>query len=316
MRRLTLAITVLFCSGSALGQTLDQVRRDISRSLQESRFALPLKTLVDASTELTLGGARFDFDDGTEVRTFVLPYARTHDVLGEDRPGLYTEASLGVAVESVDVDDIYAGALPSLVTSVDSTSTVVSLLAGVGPSFTLAEGLTLTPLVVADAASIENDAEYAGPGANATAALLDGIALNWSALTLGGGVAARLEWTRPLPRELEFRAIGRYDSRWIETVRTDDPAQEFSARSQFATLRADLTGPTGLALADATLRWRLFAGYKRFLEGDLYATRGFGEGGAGLELNGMPWGGSINGRVGIVFGDGVEGVLFGAGITF
>jgi hypothetical protein len=135
-------------------------------------------------------------------------------------------------------------------------------------------------------ARIENDANYGGPGATVSARVLDGIAFNWSALTVSGGGAVRVDWIRPLGKDYQFAVVGRYDVRWTETVDTDDRAQEFSSWLQLLTLRADVLGPTGLRLFAHSLSWRALVAYRRFIEGSLEGVvRDIVLFGGGLELD-------------------------------
>ena len=54
-------------------------------------------------------------------------------------------------------------------------------------------------------------------------------------------------------------------------IAADDAAQEFLARSQLLTARADLIGPAGFDLFEKPVEWQLTSAYRAFL--DRVATR-------------------------------------------
>lgn len=278
---------LLALTGVARGQELGPIQEELRRSLSENHFAASFAGLILLSDELELSTARFDFDNDvdTELFSLALPFHSTLRPWGDEGPDLYVEGVVGYARAEEHADDLYSGTLPGMETAVDATWTTYGGLIGAGPEFVLREGLTLATILNVGLARIESDADYSGPGAAFSAALLDGIAFNWDGLALSGGGAARFDWTRPLGGSRELELIGRYDLRWTKTVDTDDSAQRFSSRMQLATLRGDLTGGTGLSPFGLPLGWRTLAGYRRFVEGSLFGAQDLVELGGSLELD-------------------------------
>lgn len=268
------------------GQGLGPIREELSRSLADNHFAAAFAGLVLLSDELELSTARFDVDNDfdTEFMTLALPFHHTLHPWGEEAPGLYVEGVLGYARAKEGTDDVYSGALPGSETKVDAKWTTYGGLVGLGPEFAPCPELTVAAILNVGLARIESDADYSGPGAAFTAALLDGIAFNWDGLVLSGGGATRLDWTRPIGASRQLELIGRYDLRWAKTVDTDDAAQRFSNRIQLVTLRGDVTGATGLHPFGLPLGWRTIAGYRYFAEGSLFDARHLVELGGSLEL--------------------------------
>jgi hypothetical protein len=167
-------------------------------------------------------------------------------------------------------------------------------------------------------ARIESDADYGGPGAGFTAALADGLAFNWEGTTLTSGGAARLDWVPSVGEHYDVEVVGRYDLRWTRTVDADDSAQEFSSRCQLLTLRADVVGSTDLRPFGHRLGWRAIAGYRRFLEGDLFDVRGLVQLGGALELDvgeSLPACRTLSLNAGLVLGEDVTGWSLGIGAS-
>lgn len=338
-------LAVLLCAfcvaRPARAQTLDDIRQTFRENLAESHFAKALAGQVMATDEIDLAGAHYSMDNESDARLAVLaiPYSHTFRPWGSGEyvpprgpelprippPGLYVEAAVGYSKAREHVDDLYAGTAPGLETAVSSDMITLSGLVGAGPQFSFGSYLTFTPIVNASIAYIDNDADYGGPGAATTAAIADGLAFNWESWAWGVGTAARLEYTREFGSFYDFTLLARYDLRWTETFATDDEAQEFGARSQIATLRADVTGPIwrGASIAGShedgrsALRWRATLGYRAFLEGDLYDTKNYVTLGGGLDLTGaLPLGGEANVEAGIILGDDVTGYYMGLGLSF
>lgn len=313
------AAVALACAPLA-AQTLDDLRADLRGQLAEVKFAKALGTLVLASEEMSLSSADFSFDDdeGTELSTFVLPLQSTFDLFGAGRPGLHVEGALGHARVRQSTADVYDGGLPGLQTSITTDWQSLSGVVGVGPALPLAARLTFTPMANLGFAHLENDSDYDGPGAPLTAALADGIAFNWDATVVITGAAARLDWRQRLDA-LRLDVVARYDLRWLDVVQADDPAQDFTTRMQVATLRADLVGPTGWRLLDGAVDWRALAGYRGFVEGDLFGNRSLFEVGGALELRSaddLPLVDGLAVHASAFFGDDLRGWSVGVGVLF
>jgi len=315
-------LAVVSCAGlSTHAQTIDDIRQDLRDSLRQAQFAGGLAGLIAASDELELSGATYWINSSADPKlsTIALPYRHTFHPCNEGWPGLYFEGAIGYASARENVDDIYDGALPGLETAVKSKTTTYGALLGLGPEFQLKERLTLAVIANGGIAHLENDSSYSGPGAPLTAALLDGLALNWKANTVSGGSAVRLDWIQDLGRECELELAARYDVRWTKTFDTTDVAEEFTTRMQVLTLRADVTGPTGWNIRENPVTWRSTLGYRYFAEGSLYDLRHLVLIGGGLEMdtNGiLPLGPTTSLSVGLIAGPDVIGYTLGLGFSF
>ena len=212
----------------APGQDLNAIRNQLRQDLGSANFAQSLLGLVMLSDELELGGATYQIDDGssTDLKTYSLPFHTTVDVWGEARPRLHVEGTLGWAEARQGAADVYDNQIPSLATAIDSKWTTYGALLGFGLQFQPLADVTVTPILDVGLSRIENDTRYTGPGAAFTAALTDGIAFNWDAMTLTYGGALRAGWLRPLGERYRLEATGRYDLRWNDSFATDDAALE------------------------------------------------------------------------------------------
>lgn len=306
-------------TGSA--QTLEDLRKQLSEDLRGIHFAQSLVGLVLLSDELELSGASYTVadDSSTEMTVYALPFHGSTAVWGEDRPSLYVEGTLGFAEARQGLADLYQGTLPGLETSVSSRWRTYGALLGTGLEFPVTPTLHVTPIVDAGVAWLENRTLYGGPGAPLTAALADGIAFNWDALTATYGCAGRVDWHHALGEHHELEVIGRYDVRWTEAFRVDDEAQDFVARSQLITLHAELTGPTGFTWREQTVDWQLMTAWRAFPEGTLFGVDNYVQLGGGLILNtgdGLPAGRAIEVKAAVMFGNDFQGWTVGAGLLF
>ncbi len=329
MNKITVVISVvIFLSALtelADGQILSDVRDQVRESLQNAHYAENSATLIAISEELELSGASYEIDDGdenlsnTKLKALSLPFRTTLFPWKESEVGIYVEGVVGYGKASQNVSDIYAGAAPGFETSVDGDWTTYGGLIGFGPEFTVHDEFRIAPIVNAGIAYIESDAEYAGPGAETSAAMFDGLAFNWDAWTASGGLALRLDWTHSLGKGYSVEIVSRYDLRWTQTIEHDDPAQEFTSRYQLFTLRSDIVGPTGLAILERTLYWRILAGYRAFMEGDLYGANHIVLLGSGLEYDIneiLPIGSVLTVKGGVLIGADITGYTVGIGMTF
>ena len=237
-------LALLACARPGLAQTEDDLRAAISDALRKINFASNFTGLVAIADELELSTATLDFDDesGTEVKNTGLPFNTVLAAFGESPTKLYLEGVIGYARLTGSIADIWGDSLPGAETRIDAKYRTYSLYFGAGPSFRLAEGLTLAPILNVGLARLESEATYSGPGADFTAELLDGIAFNWDSYVWSAGGALRVDWEKPLGGGHNLSLIGRYDLRWFGSFDEDDPAQEVSDRAQLVTLRADVVG--------------------------------------------------------------------------
>ncbi|MEL6741938.1 MAG: hypothetical protein AAFP26_14935, partial [Planctomycetota bacterium] len=103
----------------------------------------------------------------------------------------------------------------------------------------------------------------------------------------------------------------------VKRERSDDPAQDFSTTVQYATIRADLFGPTALALAGGDVEWQVFAGLKQFTEGDLFGVDRFVQLGTGLRLmDALPLNAHVSLKGVVILGNDLTGFSLGLSLGF
>lgn len=290
-RAVALVFAVVLAAPTA-GQDLDPLRDELSRRLHDVQFAGGFSGLVLVTDEIELSSTRFSVDDdvGTKVSTLVLPFHTTLRLPGESPARLYVEGVVGYGSARQSVDDLYRGALPGAETAVKANWKTYGALLGAGPAFEIAEGFVLAVMADLGISRIESDADYTGPGAELSAALFDGIGLNWDAWVVTVGGASRLDASRPLGERFGLEAMVRYDLRWSRSFAATDEAQEFTNRLQAVTFRTDLTGPTGLKPFSLPLSWRALAGVRHLVEGEVFGVEDIVQFGGAVEL-------SVAGRV-------------------
>jgi len=319
VRRLLPALLLLASAAGA--QDIDEIRDLLRESLEETQFVRSLAGVITVANDFELSSARLRFhDDGdTELSIVAFPFRTVLRPFGSDAPGLYLEGVLGWAQAKAYLDDLWDGDLPGAETRVGARWTTYGGTIGLGPQFRLRDDLTVTPILNGGLARLESDADYAGPGAELSAAIVDGIGFNWDALTWSGGGALRVDWNRPVGRSLELELIARYDLRWFGTFETDDPAQEFTARTQVVSLRGDLLGPFGRQVFGDDLYWRATLAYRGFLEGDLNDSQHIVEVGGAIEVDvssHTPLAGRVSLSAAAFVGDQVTGWTVGVGFRF
>lgn len=312
---------LLTIAATGRAQDLTALREQLRSDLRNLQFAQSMLGLVMLSDELELSGARYAIDDdvSTDLKVYTLPMHRTLAVFGANAPQLHLEGSLGYATARQGTADLFGGTTPSLQTAVDTTWRTYGGLVGAGLRVPVRESLSVTPIVDVGLSHLSNHADYSGPGAAASAGLLDGIALNWDALALAYGTALRADWRHDLDAARRLEVGLRYDARWTETLEADDPAQEFRSRAQVVTLRGDLFGPTGLQLASRPIDWQAGAAYRRFTEGSLFGVNGYLQVGGSLLLrtgDSLPFGNGLSLSAAGMIGENLLGWTVSLGLAF
>ncbi|QDU73003.1 hypothetical protein [Mucisphaera calidilacus] len=313
------AAAALLATPTTHAQTLNEIRAQLSDGLADTEFTTTFSGLILLSDELELTGTQLWINDDSDTRisAFSIPFARSFPLFGQDAPHLYVEAAVGYASATQSFSDIYEGAAPALATGVETKWSTLGAIVGAGPEFEILPELRLALIANANLAYLENRTTYSGPGRNVTAAIADGVAFNWNAISAGLGVATRLDYNHAFENDLELRCRARYDLRFTDTLTADDPAQDVTNRIQILTLRTDLTGPTGIDLLNQPLRWRTFVGYRNFIEGQLFGVTNYAQIGTGLELRDiLPLNAGISVTAAYLIGDNAQGYALGAGLNF
>lgn len=286
MHRFTPAILGATLLTTALtGQSLGQLRDEIRRLAEESRYAVTIATLGDIAVDGELSGGSLDIEGspGVSLTFFSLPWRNELDA---ETSGVHLrlEGTLGYSTARIDIPDFWSGQLPGLQTRVTTNYRTFGCDGGAGPSIPLGAGLRLEPLGHAGLAYVENETRYTGPGAALTRALADGILFNWDGVyaTYGGSIALRraeLPWG-----EVVMQPVVRYDLRVTEGIAVDDPALDGGDTTQWFTARFDLRGPTGWRVLDRDLTWHADLGYRWWIgtAGDVFGFDNYFEVGGGL----------------------------------
>ncbi len=308
-------------AGSLRAQSIEVLRQQLREDLSSVHFAQSLIGLVTLSDELELSGARYSLDDSTDtdLTVFALPFHSRKPVFGDDAPRLHFEGSIGYGEAREALADIWGGALPGGETAVSAKWRSYGFLVGTGLEFAVAEQLHVTPLVDVGLSRIENDARYTGPGAAVTAALFDGIALNWSGLAAIYGTGLRTDWHHALSPRHRLDLVGRYDLRWTDMIESDDAAQDFTARSQMVTLRGDLTGPTPWRAWQQPIQWQLNTAFRGFPEQSLFGVREYVEFGGTLLFgtgDALPYGKGFAFSAAAILGEDLHGWTIGGKLLF
>lgn len=279
MRPLLPPVLAALCGlcGSAAAQTIQDIRDIVRRVAQDARYSAFLTALADKAEdgELSAGRLDIDGDPGIAIDSFVVPF-RADAWPSRHGHTFHVEATVGYASSRVDIPDLWSGGLPGQETRVISEYRTFAGDFAVGPSFRLNDGALLQPLVHLGIAWTENDADYIGPGAPFTSAVTDGILFNWDGLYGSYGASLALRPKKTFFNDIVTQPLLRYDIRRTEALDVDDPALEGGDLSHWGTLRVDVSGPTGLTIADNPLDWQADIGY-RYLFGDTADALGFGE---------------------------------------
>lgn len=278
-----------------------------------------LAGFLDQAENLELSSGRLDVDGegGVALTTVNLPLQR--DLPLDDGYELHVEGSLSWFSARARLDDVWDGALAGNETSVRSRWQGGSAYVAAGPRLDLGRRLHLTPMLSGALAYTDNDAYYGGPGAATTAALLDGIVLNWHSTSAAVGGAARLEHEQPVGEAHRLRSLARYDLRRFEGIDSTDSAQDAPETLQRLLLRTGLDGPTGATVFDRPLDWNAHVAWTRFLgnNDDALGFRDYVELGLGLALPLHAEGGTRLTLAGAVMvGEDVSGWSFGGSLAF
>ena len=267
---------VLLAASVLPAQDLNQIRDQLRRDVQSTRYSTFIAAFAALTSEAEVSGGRLRVDGDVETALSVLTVPWRREVaLHDDWPLLRLEADLGYSTARIDVPDIYGGADPNIATRVTSEYQAFGAFFGAGP--TLPAGpLRVTPMLVTGLAYVDNDTDFAGPGAAVTQSLTERILFNWDATYLLYGGALRVELPETSLGDVKLRPLLRYDLRRTEDLDVDDASQGDAGTDQWLVARLELEGPTGLELQQRPLRWLGTLAYKRFF-GDAEDVLGFAD---------------------------------------
>ncbi|MCF8034114.1 MAG: Solitary outer membrane autotransporter beta-barrel domain [Desulfarculaceae bacterium] len=190
-----------------------------------------------------------------------------------------------------------------------------------GMSFDLGHGFHLTPGLTAGLARLRNSATFLNDfSKEVVGPVLDGLTTNFSvtALTLSGILAAGYA-TKLGSMDLEV--LGKYTHSYIESIETDNDAQEFNSDIDSVSGRLTVGGPLGVSLGSYPMIWQAFLGGMHFIGQDQEALGWtyYGELGAsiGLDIRQLGWPLSAL-RLGasIIQGDNISGWSIVVGYKF
>ncbi len=321
MRARQLAAT-LAVAHAACGQTLDQLRDEVSKAASSARYSLFVASIGSLVRDGEMSGGRLTVDSEPQLKVtdMTLPY-RDDFFRDGDGPWLRVEATLGYADVEARFPDLWSGTLVGLETEVKARYEAFVFDCGAGPSLPLGGGVLLCPMLHAGVSYLRSDADYRGPGAPLTQALTQGILFDWEGTygSVGGSAALRSDPQQAFG--VEWSPQLRYDLRRTEGLEVEDPALDADDTTQWMTARVDATAPLGWKFADAPLSWMAGFGYRRWL-GDAAGQLQFDdfyEATLGLTTGGedaLPLVEAVRFSASLLFGDDVSGWSVGFGVSF
>lgn len=190
-----------------------------------------------------------------------------------------------------------------------------------GCKFTFAGGLFLAPGISAGLARLRNSVTYLNDFSREVAApVLNGLTANFSitALMLSGILSGGYDGKLGA---LDLKVLAKYTHSYVESIETDDPAQEFNDDIDSVAGRVTLGGPLVVSLAGNPMLWQAFLGGMHLVGqdqevmgwtyyGELGATIGLDIRRFGLPLSALRLGASL------IRGDNISGWSIVLGYTF
>ena len=203
----------------------------------------------------------------------------------------------------------------------DNTWTGYSGLLEGGVKLELGQGFYLAPGVSAGVARLRNKTTFLNDfSREVVAPVLDGLSTNFTitALMLSGILGAGYDTKLGA---LDLEVVAKYTHSYVETIETDNPAQEFNSDIDSVAGRFTLGGPLGCSLAGHPLLWQAFLGGMHFLgqDQDVLGWTYYGElgGTIGLDIRrlGLPVS-ALRLGASIIQGDNISGWSIVLGYTF
>lgn len=263
---LSVLVPVLVLCGPVAAQTIDQIRDELRRSASANRYSLFVASIGSLLRDGEMTGGKFDIDSEPEAEVTRIGLPIQKNWLGPaDGTSLRGEGTFGYSDLSMTFADIWSGALPGQETRVEADYEAYTIDLGVGPSVGFGDGYVAELLVHGGLGYLENDADYSGPGAALTSAILDGILFNWDGLYGVYGLSAAMRQLHWHVGDTEVRPLLRYDLRQTEGIDVDDPALDVSDSTQWMTARCDARTPLGIELKGKPLHGLFGVGYRRWL---------------------------------------------------
>lgn len=311
-----------FTTAPAASQTLEELRDALRGSVRETELGSQLQGLTGFAALPGIAAASFDIDGGdspdVDVTRLSVPLSHEFDQIAALNGDLYVELTLGYSATSAD---LVFGTGEILETRVNSTIRTFSAIAGVGLTFTIAEGTTARPIALVGYAHLDDDANLAGPGSDVLEPVTDGIITNFDLSEFIYGVAFELAHERTLIRDIDLEASARYNHIWTTTLDASDDSLEGDADLGVFTAALTLDGPLGARVLGGDLRWVGFVTNSTFpgLAGEALGVDYFFELGAGLGLDDLGLGGwleSVSVRASYIIGDNTTGYSVGGVLSF
>ncbi|HEX5052987.1 MAG TPA: hypothetical protein VFZ65_14530 [Planctomycetota bacterium] len=317
-----LPTSVLVLAAAAPCQLLDDLRDAVREAARSTRFALSTATFVGLTEESLLSGGRFRIDGtpSSDLSVLTLPLQRELD-LGERLPHLLVEGTLGYASSRQDFANIWDGLSPAFATRMVARFEALGGFVGAGPLLPIGDGWQVAVLGVGGVAYVDTNARYEGPGAAFSAAVLDGIAVNWDATyaIYGGGLLLRNEGWRWGSTAVTPQL--RYDLRRVDPIRVDDVVQDEANTVQWLAAQVGFEGSTGWSISGREVQWTSSLGGKVFdhAAAQVLGVGGYGEVGAGLRWRAeqmLPGLSHVELRGALFYGDGIQGWTLGLSVSF
>lgn len=297
----------------------DQARRDLQGS---SDFANTVAGIINVTLTPDLSSAyykvEFPGDSDVDFSTTKLPFYYYFDKEGRSWSP-YVGVVLGYMDAKTKMDALSTTFGEQM--RWDSNWKGYSGLVEGGARVELGKGFYVSPGISGGLAKLRNSVTYLNDFSRAVAApVLNGLTSNFSitAMMLSGIVGAGYDGKLG---PLDLKVLAKYTHSYVESVETEDSAQDFSGDIDTIAARVTLGGPLGLSLAGHPMLWEAFVGTLQLVgEGDdaigfkyyyeLGATVGVDLTRLGWPISALRLGGSI------ISGDNVTGWSVIVGYTF
>ncbi|MBU1275798.1 MAG: Solitary outer membrane autotransporter beta-barrel domain [Proteobacteria bacterium] len=297
----------------------EQARRDMQAS---SSFANTIAGVINLTLSPDLSSAfynvEFPGESDVDFSTTKLPIYYSFEEKGRGWSP-YVGVVLGYLDAKTKVDAISLGFGEKM--RWDSNWKGYSGLLEGGCKFEFANGFFVAPGISAGLARLRNSITYLNDFSREVAApVFDGLSANFSitALMLSGILSGGYDGKLGV---LDFNVLAKYTHSYVESIETDDPAQEFNDDIDSLAGRVTLGGPLGVSLAGNPMLWQVFLGGMHFVgqDQDIMGWTYYGElgGTIGLDIRrfGLPLS-ALRLGASLIRGDNISGWSIVVGYTF